>query len=167
MPDELNNTPLGTETNVETEETAAEAPPTETTQQTPPQEKETAANETAQSKWQGDVSEAEINDGKLFAILSYFGLFFLPYLMDDQKQNRFTMFHARLGFAAFLVILVLFVFNVIINFIPCIGQIISILTILVVLLPLMVLGIIGIVKAAQGEMWEMPILYDLVKKLGL
>ena len=113
-------------------------------------------NNTAQQP--DEIAQAtpqEIQDGKALAILSYFWLWFLPYLMA--KDNRFAMFHAKLGLILFIIGFVGMVLTG-----TCVGSFIGI--------PLSlfagVFAILGIVKAIQGEMWKMPLIYELVKKLN-
>ncbi len=103
---------------------------------------------------------SEVEAGKLYAALSYLWILcFLPYFMDDQKSNSFTMFHAKQG-------VVLFILNIVammIAAVPCIGWVIA----PIVLLALFVLAVIGFIKAINGEKWEMPGIGKLVKTMNL
>ncbi|OQY28901.1 MAG: hypothetical protein B6244_05705 [Candidatus Cloacimonetes bacterium 4572_55] len=128
----------------------------ETTEEVPPTQEQT------KNFADGDVSPKEIEDGKIFAVLSYFFLWFIPYLMEDQKGNRFTMFHANLGMVLFGLQLILFIISMALSW-TCIIP----LLVMIPQIALIVLAIIGIVKSLNGEMWKMPLVYDIVVKLNL
>jgi len=69
-----------------------------------------------------------------------------------KKDSDFVKFHARQG-------LVLFLATIILGWIPVLGWV------LVLIASLMML--FGAYKAATGEMWEMPIIGPLAKKINL
>ena len=101
-------------------------------------------------------TKKEIDDGKVMGILAYLGILALiPYLAE--KNNKFVVFHAKIGMNLFLI--------------EVIGSVaISVLVFTLILAPLaalasmvlsigtLVLSIIGIVNVCQGEAKELPVI---------
>lgn len=71
------------------------------------------------------------------------------------SKDEFVQFHAKQGFALFLVEVLL----VLIAWIPIIGWTLGVLVIS--------LAILGFKKALAGEKWKMPFIYELSKKINL
>ena len=98
------------------------------------------------------VSEQEINDGKVMAVLSYLGCLLLIPLIAANK-NKFVRFHLGQG-------LILFIASVIggfLSFIPYVGTVLySVVSIVV-----FVFMILGIVNACQGKMTGLPLIGDI------
>ena len=104
----------------------------------------------------GEVGEAEINEGKAFAILSYaLSLVGLPFFIVPliMRNNGFALFHAKQCLMIWLAGIVGGVISSVLAVI-CIGIIIG----LVVGIFLLVLTIMGIVNAAKGEMRLLPLI---------
>lgn len=103
------------------------------------------------------VDQQEVQQGKAFAILSYFGILFLIGLLAA-KENKFVQYHVNQG-------ILLFLFNIICGIISnitivglIIGSIGSIFG--------FVLFIMGIVNSAKGEAKPLPLigkLFTIVK----
>lgn len=98
------------------------------------------------------VSEQEINDGKVMAVLAYLGCLLLIPLIAANK-NKFVRFHLGQG-------LILFIASVIggfLSFIPYVGTVLySVVSIVV-----FVFMILGIVNACQGKMTGLPLIGDI------
>jgi len=100
----------------------------------------------------------EVREGKLFAVLAYFGILCLfPLLL--KKDNKFAYFHGRQGLVLFLGAVAAFLMNVI----PILGQMIWSLATLV----FGVLSIIGIIKVLMGQYWKIPVIGDIAEKINL
>ena len=94
------------------------------------------------------VDAKEVEEGKVFAILSYLiPLFVLvPLIM---KNNEFSLYHAK----QCLMILIIAVASSVLNVIPCLGQIVW----LVVWVALIVFDVIGLMNAIKGQMKPLPL----------
>lgn len=103
----------------------------------------------------GDVPS---NTGKLLAALGYLvGIVALvAILIEPYKNERFVKHHAIQALAVWVGWILVSVVSVI----PVIGWIIS----AVGWIALLVFSIMGAVKAFQSEMWEMPVIYNIVKQ---
>jgi uncharacterized membrane protein len=100
----------------------------------------------------------EIEEGKIFAFLGYWGILFLVPLLA-KKENRFALFHAKQG-------LVLFIAEVIVGIllcIPFIGWIIGFLGSIFCL----VMAIIGMVQSLSGKYWKMPWLGTYAERIKI
>lgn len=125
------------------------------------QQNSEANEKTASEDFKAQVTEKEIYNGKLFAVISYLWvLCFVPFLIPEQRYNRFTIFHANQG-------LILFGFSLIslgIGYlICCIGPFVA----AILHLAIIIFAGIGIYKALQGEMWDMPVVSDIVTMFNL
>lgn len=100
---------------------------------------------------QNKVYEADVEDNKVFAALSYIWILCLiPLLL--RRKSKFAQFHARQG-----LVLLIFEFVVaILMWIPLFGQ--------VLFLCALILSIVGFMKAIKGEWYELPGAYRWSKK---
>ncbi len=102
------------------------------------------------------MNSNDINNNKLFAVLSYIWILFLIPLFLA-KDSKFARFHANQG-------LILFILGTVIGLlaaiIPFIGFIFWILDIAV-----FVLAVLGIINAVKGQAKELPIVgkYTIIK----
>ncbi len=96
-------------------------------------------------------TQKEIDDGKVLAGISYFGLlgFLVGYLAG--KENRFTLYHAQQG----LVLAIAFFLGVI----PIVGWIWSLFC--------LVLFVMGLINGFSGKVQPLPLLGSLGFKIGL
>ncbi len=103
----------------------------------------------------GDVPS---DTGKILAALGYLvGIVALvAILIEPYKNERFVKHHAIQALAVWVGWILVSVVSVI----PVIGWIIS----AVGWIALLVFSIMGAVKAFQSEMWEMPVIYNIVKQ---
>ncbi len=102
--------------------------------------------------------EKEIQEGKLFALLSYIGILCLVPLLF-KKDNKFALFHGKQGLVVFLGEVAAGVVNII----PILGQIICVLAMLI----LGILSLVGIIKVLMGEYWKIPVVADIAEKIKL
>lgn len=95
------------------------------------------------------VDTKEVEEGKVFAILSYIIpiLCLIPLIM---RNNDFSLYHAK----QCLLIWIAFLVTSVINVIPCLGQIIW----LAVAVFLLVVDIMGLINAVKGEMKPIPLI---------
>jgi len=104
------------------------------------------------------LQDKVIEDGKLFAVVSYLGILcLLPLLL--KKENKFALFHGKQG-------LVLFIAEIgaaIINIVPILGQLVWILAVLV----FGMLSLVGILQALMGNYWKMPVIGDIADKISI
>jgi uncharacterized membrane protein len=105
----------------------------------------------------------------LAGALAYFvlpGIVFL--LVEPYKSNRFVRFHTFQCFGVCLggvvVGAILRIAGVVLFFIPVLGHLLVWLLSLVVILALIVIWIVLIVKAAQGEMFKLPVAGEFAEK---
>lgn len=98
------------------------------------------------------ITEKEIKDGKIWAVMGYLGILCLfPLLL--KKDNRFALFHAKQG-------LVLFIFAIATGWIPVLGWFF--------VAPLLFIAeIIGIIQALRGKCWKIPGVGDLAEKISM
>ena len=101
-------------------------------------------------------TKKEIDDGKFMAILSYIGILALiPYLAE--KNNKFVMYHAKVGLNLFLLEVIASVA------LSALGFTIILLPLIALASPVVgigsvVLSIIGIVNVCNGEAKELPVI---------
>ncbi|MDD5705242.1 MAG: hypothetical protein PHR35_04915 [Kiritimatiellae bacterium] len=96
----------------------------------------------------------EIEAGKTFAILSYI-ISILCLVPLIQKDNAFSLYHAK----QVLLLLITSVALMVVNVIPCLGQIVS----MVGFLGVLVLVIIGLINAIKGEAKPLPLIGKLAE----
>lgn len=95
------------------------------------------------------VSAKEVEEGKVFAILSYvIPVFVLVPLI--QRNNEFSLYHAKQCLIIWLIAIV----SSLVNVIPCLGQIVW----LVVWVALIVFGVMGLINAVKGRMKPLPLI---------
>lgn len=114
------------------------------------------------------ITEAEIEDGKLMAILAYI-IFLIPLLAARDK--KYAMFHTEQALVliiAWIVIYVAFIIvSIIINKISsALACGISILSILI-WLAFLVFWIMGLINAGTGKLKELPLIGQYGAKLNL
>lgn len=114
------------------------------------------------------ITEAEIEDGKLMAILAYI-IFLVPLLAARDK--KYAMFHTEQALVliiAWIVIYVAFIIvSIIINKISsALACGISILSILI-WLAFLVFWIMGLINAGTGKLKELPLIGQYGAKLNL
>ena len=99
---------------------------------------------------------SDIKENKVIAALSYVSIlcFVSLYL---KKNSPFAQFHGRQGFTLFALGVALWIFS----WFPIIGWMVWMLGSLVVV----VFSIMGFAKALQGQLWELPFLGSIAKKL--
>lgn len=112
--------------------------------------------------------QAEHKEARLLAAASYIlFLCFLPPLL--QKENNFSMHHARQGFLLFCFEIVLAIFISIVDHsigrIPFIGFVINVVLNFAGWLAVLLVAIIGIVKASSGDYWKIPVLGEYHSKV--
>ncbi len=103
-------------------------------------------------------TQEDIQDNKVIAALSYFGLLVLIPLLA-KKDSPYCQFHAKQG----LVLLIAWVLIGIIAVIPILGWIVGFLGSLF----LFVLFIIGIINAFSGNVKELPVIGQFGAKINL
>ncbi len=125
---------------------------TDETPSTPP------APQTPPPAPQGQPPASGGDTAKLLAVFGYLTgiVALIAILIEPYKDDKFVRHHAMQALAIYLVMTVASLLNVI----PLLGQIVW----LVVWLAALVFIIMGAVKAWQGEMWEMPVVYGVVKQ---
>ena len=100
----------------------------------------------------------EVKEGKFFAVISYISFFCIISLLL-KKDNKFALYHAKLG-------LVLFVFEVaafLLSIIPFLGGLLRILGPLIFGL----VSIWGILQALQGKCPRLPVVSDIADNIVL
>ena len=100
------------------------------------------------------IDTQEINDGKVFAILGYI-ISILCIVPLIQRDNAFSLYHAK----QVLLLIIACILLAVVNVIPCAGQIVSVIGFLV----LSVLNIIGLVYACKGEVKPIPVIGKLAE----
>jgi len=112
---------------------------------------------------------ADIEQNKVFGVISYLGLLFLVPLIAA-KQSKFAMYHCNQGAVLFVVAvcswIAMFVLSMILHFIPILGFMLSMLLHFALFIGLAALMIIGILNAVNGKMKPLPLigsLFTLVK----
>lgn len=103
-------------------------------------------------------TQEDIQDNKVIAALSYFGLLVLVPLLA-KKDSPYCQFHAKQG----LVLLIAWFALGIISIIPILGWIVGILGSLF----LLVLFVIGLVNALGGNVKELPVIGQYGAKFNL
>ncbi len=105
-----------------------------------------------------DTEDVVVKEGKVYAILAYFGILCLIPLLV-KKDNKFALFHAKQG-------LVLFIAEVILTFIwviPFLGWFIG--AIGWILIP--IICIIAIIQVLMGNYWRIPVIADIAEKINI
>ena len=106
------------------------------------------------------MSEVEIGEGKLFAVLAYlFGIIGFLIVVLAKKDNRFALYHAK---QVLVLIISGFIVGVV-GIIPIIGWFI---VLPLGCLLLFILGIMGIINAATGVEKPLPIIGKFAEKFN-
>ena len=106
---------------------------------------------------------SEVNNGKAAAVLSYFLVGILWWLLDEKvKKNSFVKFHVKQALVLLIASVAVSVAGWVLIWIPVIGWI----ALAVLRVGIFVLWIIGIVKAAQGVKAELPLIGKFAKNFG-
>ena len=105
------------------------------------------------------TTDQEIQEGKIYAFLGYFGILCLIPLLA-KKDNKFALYHGKQGLVHFIALIIV----VALGWIPFIGWF--------VIAPLggitvLILSIIGMVKSLSGEYWKTPLLGGLAAKIKI
>jgi uncharacterized membrane protein len=101
------------------------------------------------------VTPQEAESGKGMAIVAYL-VFFVPFLIDDAKKNRFVMYHTEQA----IVLLIVNLAVTILGIVTCgFGFILSI--------PVLVFYVLGIINAVNGEAKPLPLIGQFGEKLNL
>jgi hypothetical protein len=115
---------------------------------------------------------ADIEQNKVFGVISYLGLLFLVPLIAA-KQSKFAMYHCNQGAVLFVIwictMIALWIVGMIFHLIPFLGFIIGILLLFLhfaLWVGFLALMIVGIINAINGKMKPLPLigsLFTLVK----
>lgn len=104
------------------------------------------------------LDDQEISDAKFFAAVGYLSfLCLVPLLL--KKGNKFASFHGKQA----LILFILEVAASILKVIPVVGPLIATLG----FVTFGILSLVGILKVLAGEYWEMPVIFDIAKKINL
>jgi len=114
------------------------------------------------------ITEAEIQDGKMMAILAYI-IFLIPLLAARDK--KFAMFHTEQALVLLIAYIVIYIGFIILTIIlraisTTLSCGISILSILI-WVAFLVFWIMGLINAAQGKLKELPFIGAYGAKLNL
>lgn len=100
------------------------------------------------------VYEADVEEHKLVAALSYVWILFLiPLLLN--RDSKFSQFHARQG----LILCIIEIVGSLVFWIPVVGQILFLLV--------LIIAVMGFIKTLQGEWWKAPLIYRWSEKIKL
>lgn len=105
-------------------------------------------------------SVKDVEENKVITFLSYLGILALIPLLV-KTDSKFAQFHAKQGIVLFVV---WFLASWIAGFIPLIGWF---LVAPIVSIAGIVLAILGLINVAKGEMKELPIIGEIVKKVKI
>lgn len=115
---------------------------------------------------------ADIEQNKIFGVISYLGLLFLVPLIAA-KQSKFAMYHCNQGAILFVIAvccwIALAVISAVVHLIPFLGLVLGILLVFVhfaLWIGILALMIVGIINAVNGKMKPLPVigsLFTLVK----
>ena len=95
----------------------------------------------------------DIENNKLYAIISYFWILFLVPLFLT-KDSKFARFHCNQGIVSFIATTILGIVSSIFSRIPLIGALVSRAAGIIGL----ALLVIGVINAAQGKAKELPVI---------
>lgn len=119
-----------------------------------------------------NITPEEIQSGKTFAIIAYF-IFFVPLLIEEQRKNKFVMFHTEQATVLAIVNIAIFIIKMVLFSIMFTGYyggfgLYTIFNLVFWLLhiAIFVLWIMAIIGAANGKYEKMPVLGDFAEKLN-
>ena len=120
---------------------------------------ESAQTQAAAPEHKTEYNHEDIEKNKAVACLSYIFILFLVPLLT-LKESKFAQFHAKQGLALFLAWIIV---DFVLGIIPFLGW---------MLLPFanllfIIVSIIAIIKTLSGEIWELPVIAGLAKKINL
>ena len=105
---------------------------------------------------QQSSEQEQINDGKIFAILSYLSIFcIIPLLF--KKDNKFVLAHSKQGLVIFVGEVAIFIVQIVFGA-------------WALKLGLFVLGVLsfmGIIAVLKGEYIKIPLVFDIAEKIIL
>lgn len=107
-----------------------------------------------------NISPEEINSGKAMAFVAYI-IFFIPLLIEEQRKNKFVMYHTEQALVLVIFWIVIWIVQAILSGIfLAISYHLYFLVIIVNLLWILplVLWIFGVVNALSGKIAEVPII---------
>ncbi len=103
---------------------------------------------------------SDIKNGKAAAVLSYFLVGILWWLLDEKmKKNSFVKYHVKQALVLLIASIAVSVAGWFLIWIPTIGW----LAYMILRLGILILWIMGILKAAQGVKAELPIIGQYAK----
>ncbi|MBN1633055.1 MAG: hypothetical protein JW917_02700 [Ignavibacteria bacterium] len=97
-----------------------------------------------------NITPEEIESGKTMAFVAYL-IFFIPLLIEEQRKNKFVMFHTEQSLLILLIYVAGFILGTIGSFF-CIGAILYLIVVFA-----FVLWIIGVINALSGKVKEVPL----------
>jgi uncharacterized membrane protein len=102
------------------------------------------------------IDPQEIQDGKIFALLSYLSILcILPLVL--KKSNAFVLKHAKQGLVIFLGQVAVFIAHIILGvWLLKLGSFV-----------LWVMSFVGIVAVLKGEYTPLPVVHDIADKIDL
>jgi uncharacterized membrane protein len=107
---------------------------------------------------QAKAIDPEIKEGKIFAVVGYWGfLCILPLMLD--KENKFAVYHGKQGLVLFICLVAGFMFNII----PGVGNLVYRLVLFLYLIFLLW----GTIQALRGVYARLPIISDIADKIIL
>ena len=119
-----------------------------------------------------NITPEEVQSGKTFAIVAYF-VFFVPLLIEEQRKNKFVMFHTEQATLLAVVNIVIFIIKSVLFAVAFTGYysgfgIYSLLNLgfLAVHIAVFVLWIMALIGAANGKYEPMPVLGQYAEKLN-
>jgi len=139
-----------------TPEETVETPAEETPDAAAPDAEETAP-EAAPEAEAPAIDEKDVEEGKVFAILSYvLGFLGLPFFLVPliMRNNTFSLYHSKQCLMIWLVAVAGSVISSVLVAVFCLG----IITALVLAVFLVVVEIIGMINASKGEMKPLPLI---------
>ena len=105
------------------------------------------------------INEADILDGKMYAILSYLSILcIIPLIL--KKENSFVLSHGKQGLVIFVAQVALFIFHIILG--PW-GLVILRLGLFI----LWSLSLWGIIEVLRGRYVKLPFISDIAEKITL
>ena len=107
-----------------------------------------------------NITPEEIESGKVMAFVAYL-IFFVPLLMEDQRKNKFVMFHTEQSIVVVIVNVAGIVLGTIGSFF-CIGVVFYLLNLFA-----LVLWIMGVINAFGGKVTPLPLVGQFGEKFNL
>lgn len=112
-----------------------------------------------EEKMKRSEEEKEIQEGKVFAAISYISAFCILTLIL-KRENKFALFHGKQGLVIFIGEIAAGILRVAI---PLLGRPIFSLAVLV----LGLLSLFGIMQSLMGRYWKCPFIYNFAEKITL